>query len=208
MLLTFNMTEKTVSFKTYFEKTFHFKEKQIYCILNGVEHDEMESVMTRENYKKLMDRMQEHPEETKALILFNKILTGTVFLIYPLFLGKLVLVKHPFVRRAFLVPAISFAAVSVFRRIWNAPRPYETFGIAPALKKETKGKSFPSRHVFSVFIIAMTVFYLYPVAGAALGAAGIAMALLRVFLGVHEPRDVAAGALAGIASGLIGYYLI
>lgn len=164
--------------------------------------------MTRENYKKMMDRMREHPGETKALIIFNKVLTGAVFLIYPLFLGMLILTRHSFARRAFVVPAVSFTVVSMFRRLLNAPRPYEKFGIAPAMKKETKGKSFPSRHVFSVFVIAVTVFYLYPAAGAALGAAGTAMAALRVLLGVHEPRDVVAGALAGVVSGLIGYYII
>lgn len=168
----------------------------------------MESVMTRETYKKLMDRRREDPKGTRMMIACNKMLTAAVFLLYPLALGMLFVTQHPFAWRALFVPAVSFAGVSVFRKIWNAPRPYEKFGISPALKKETKGKSFPSRHVFSVFVIAVTAYYLYPAAGAALAAAGIVMALLRVLLGVHEPRDVAAGALVGIVSGLIGYYLI
>ena len=52
-----------------------------------------------------------------------------------------------------------FVGLSVVRKIINAPRPYEKFDMPPVLEKDTKGKSFPSRHVFSVFIIAMTIFY-------------------------------------------------
>ena len=110
--------------------------------------------------------------------------------------------------RALLVPAISFAAVTLFRRIFNAPRPYEKFGLPPAIEKDTAGKSFPSRHVFSVFIIAATIFYVHPSAGILLGLLGVVLAVLRVIGGVHEPRDVIAGALAGILCGVLGYYVL
>ena len=46
--------------------------------------------------------------------------------------------------------------VSVSRKIINEPRPYEKYGVPPVLDKDTSGKSFPSRHVFSVFVIAVT----------------------------------------------------
>ena len=107
-----------------------------------------------------------------------------------------------------LVPAVSFALVTVFRRIINAPRPYEKFGIPPVIEKDTKGKSFPSRHVFSVFIIAVTIFYSHPGPGILIGLIGIAMAVIRVAGGVHEPRDVVAGAAIGILCGVVGYYVL
>ena len=116
--------------------------------------------------------------------------------------------QHFFFLRALLVPAVSFAAVTVFRRIFNAPRPYEKFGLPPAIEKDTAGKSFPSRHVFSVFIIAATIFYVHPSAGILLGLLGVVLAVLRVIGGVHEPRDVIAGALAGILCGVLGYYVL
>lgn len=140
--------------------------------------------------------------------LVDRILTAFVYFIYPAYLVVLFLEKNPFLLRAVLVPAVSFVCVSLFRNFYNAPRPYEKFGVPPVLEKDTKGKSFPSRHVFSVFVIAMTIFYLHPGAGILLGILGAVLGGMRVLGGVHEPRDIAAGAVVGIVSGVIGFYLI
>ena len=40
------------------------------------------------------------------------------------------------------------------------------------------------------------------------GLLGVVLAVLRVIGGVHEPRDVIAGALAGILCGVLGYYVL
>ena len=37
---------------------------------------------------------------------------------------------------------------------------------------------------------------------------GVALAAIRVIAGVHFPRDVIAGALAGILLGYVGFWLI
>lgn len=163
--------------------------------------------MTKETYRKITGLVRKHPKRIRLLELGNRILTGAVFFSYPLFLIRLALGGHKLFWRAVFVPAVSFAAVTLFRRCVNAPRPYEKFGMPPVLKKETKGNSFPSRHVFSVFLIAMTVGYCYPVLGYFLCMAGAAMAVLRVIGGVHEVRDVVAGALLGILCGAAGFYL-
>ena len=80
--------------------------------------------------------------------------------------------------------------------------------MSPVLEKDTKGKSFPSRHVFSVFVIAVTVFVRNPVAGCILAMIGIMIAVIRVIGGVHTVWDVTAGAAVGILSGVIGYYML
>ena len=102
---------------------------------------------------------------------------------------------------------MSFLLVSVFRNLYNAKRPYELLEIQPLIHKDKKGKSFPSRHVFSVFVIAMTFLWLCPPAGVVFLVVGVLLALCRVIGGVHFPRDVIAGALAGIAAGAC-YWLI
>ena len=51
------------------------------------------------------------------------------------------------------IPGISFVAVSIFRKCYNAKRPYEIYDFKPLIPKDTIGKSFPSRHVFSIFVI-------------------------------------------------------
>jgi membrane-associated phospholipid phosphatase len=111
---------------------------------------------------------------------------------------------------ALLVPGISFVLVSVFRRIVNAPRPYEVFDGVPVIAKDTLGKSFPSRHAFSIFIIGMAFCACCPLAwaGPVILVLGVALAVIRVIAGVHFPRDVIAGALAGILLGYVGFWLI
>lgn len=162
----------------------------------------------KETYLKMTGTIRSHPEKICLVQKINRMLTGIVFLVYPLFLLTLLIKGHPFFLRALIVPFFSFLAVTIFRKCWNAPRPYEKFGVPPVLDKNTQGKSFPSRHVFSVYIIAITVFYCCPGAGILLGILGIGLAVIRVIGGVHEPKDVIAGAVAGICCGLIGYYLI
>lgn len=164
--------------------------------------------MTKETYLKLTGYIRDNPRRIQVTDNANRILTGFVFLIYPLFLLLLFLQGNPFLLRAALVPSISFAAVSVFRNVFHAQRPYEKFGIPPVLQKDTRGKSFPSRHVFSAFVIAVTVYRLYPIAGAILAGIGVVLGVIRVIGGVHEPKDVVAGALTGILSGVLGYYFI
>ena len=108
---------------------------------------------------------------------------------------------------AILVPGISFVLVSAFRHIYNAPRPYEVTGIPPMTGKTTKGKSMPSRHTFSIFIIAMTVFYYDYRLGIPMLVFGLVLAALRVIERVHFVKDVVVGAILGIGFGLIYYML-
>ena len=96
---------------------------------------------------------------------------------------------------------VPFVLLTLFRRWCNAPRPYEVFGIPPVLPKETKGKSFPSRHVFSIFVIGACSGGLYPVAGLVLCLAGVLLAAVRVVTGVHFLKDVLVGAAVGLLAG-------
>jgi membrane-associated phospholipid phosphatase len=111
---------------------------------------------------------------------------------------------------ALLVPGISFVLVSVFRRIVNAPRPYEVFDGVPVIAKDTLGKSFPSRHAFSIFVIGMAFCACCPLtwAGPTILVLGVALAVIRVIAGVHFPRDAIAGALAGILLGYMGFWVL
>lgn len=164
--------------------------------------------MTKEQYIKITEPLRSNPRKAECVKKINRLLTGMVFLTYPLYLVLLLLKKDPWLLQAIFVPAVSFVLLTVARRLINAPRPYEKFGMPPVIEKDTSGNSFPSRHVFSVFIIAMTIFYQYPLPGIVLGIVGVGIAVIRVLGGVHEPKDVIAGAVTGILCGVIGFYLI
>jgi hypothetical protein len=72
----------------------------------------------------------------------------------------------------------------------------------PALISTPTSLSFPSAHASSSFAAARAYSSLVP--GAPLYVAATAMALSRVYLGVHYPSDIAAGALLGTAVGAVG----
>ncbi len=99
---------------------------------------------------------------------------------------------------------VPFAAVSIFRRLVNAPRPYELYAFFENKPKNKSGRSFPSRHVFSVFVIGSALCFSNLLVGILLLAAGAVLALVRVLLGYHFIRDVVAGALIGVLSGTAG----
>jgi len=58
--------------------------------------------------------------------------------------------------------------------------------------------SFPSSHAANAFAFATVVLYYYKRAGAALLAVALAVGYSRVYVGVHYPSDVVAGALWGV----------
>lgn len=111
--------------------------------------------------------------------------------------------------RAVLVPAVTFALVTMIRAAINAPRPYEAHAIRPLIHKDTQGHSMPSRHMASATIIACTLFWAAgPVWGAVGFAACAAIAYTRIVGGVHFPRDIAAGAVMALLAALLGYLVI
>lgn len=163
--------------------------------------------MTKGDYERLSAPFRTE-QKTRALGLANRLTSGVFYLLYPVMLGVLALRGDVRLLRCILVPAVSFAAVSAFRRVYNAPRPYEALDIQPLIYKDTKGKSFPSRHVFSACVISVTALWIVPPLGAALLVLSGVNALCRVLGGVHWPKDVMAGAVMGVLCGLIGYWFI
>lgn len=101
----------------------------------------------------------------------------------------------------------AFLLVTAARGFVDAPRPYEIYDFYETKPKNKAGKSFPSRHVFCAFLIGVSA--LPYATGLALGTlvAGALMAVCRVLLGYHFPRDVIAGAFSGAAAGAV-YLLI
>ena len=107
-----------------------------------------------------------------------------------------------------LSAALPFFAVGFVRMIIDAPRPYELYDFYEIKPKEREGKSFPSRHAYSAFVIAtVATAYSIPLC-IGLFLLAVALSVSRVLLGIHFIRDVVCGAAVGIISGLIGIFFM
>ncbi|MDY5496949.1 MAG: phosphatase PAP2 family protein [Anaerobutyricum sp.] len=159
--------------------------------------------MTRTQYDRIYEYGKNHSRLTSSFLLLNKGLTCLGFLAYPLLLVILLIKKQKYFLSCIFIPGLCFLMLSLFRILINRKRPYEKLPITPLIKKETKGHSFPSRHVFSIFLIATLWLSLMKPAGIVLFLAGFFLAAIRVIGGVHFLSDVVAGGMFGILSGFL-----
>lgn len=159
--------------------------------------------MTETTYEKISAPFRSE-RGRKLIIGGNRCLTAVMYLMYPvaLYFSWKEGVGMLFV--SVLVPALSFLILSGYRHIKNAPRPYESLLIDPIIKKDTKGNSFPSRHVFCAFLIASLMIERVLVLGIFCFAAAVIIGVLRVIGGVHYPKDVIVGAVCGILFWKVG----
>lgn len=104
--------------------------------------------------------------------------------------------------------AIGLFLVTVIRKIINAPRPYEVHDFYTKAPRERIGQSFPSRHAYSAFVIAVLAWLLHPAVSVSLLIIGVCLSAARVLLGIHFLRDVLVGAVLGVISGVLGILII
>ncbi len=110
--------------------------------------------------------------------------------------------------RFLAIPAIAFALVSYLRNRWDAPRPYDLYDIDPIIRKDTQGRSLPSRHVASAVIIACALAWVHLDWGVLAFVACAIVSFTRIVGGVHFPRDVAAAWGISLACGILGFVII
>ena len=159
-----------------------------------------------------MERVLRYVYSSKGLSILLSVLSHTVsalaaicFVIF----GVLLFSVSPLSLVRFLVIiGIPFVAVTLMRRLIDAPRPYEVYDFYEIPPKSKQKSSYPSRHAFSAFSIGTLICFLSPIVGALLLLFSTLMCISRVLLGIHFIRDVVAGALIGIISSVLGFIIL
>lgn len=164
--------------------------------------------MTELQFKRISESICRRKYGKLMINMLDNLITFMIFISYPL----LVVYSYFFSRAELIelvvVPLASFVAVSLFRSVVNAKRPYEVYDFEPIIDKDTKNHSFPSRHVFSAFMVGMSYMQISVQGAIDIFILGVLLAILRVFGGVHFIKDVVCGAIIGIVLGYIGFCVI
>jgi len=164
--------------------------------------------MTELQYKMISESICRRKYGKLVINLLDNLITFMIFVSYPLLGVYVFYFQRSLLIEIALVPFVSFVCVSMFRNMVNARRPYEVFDFEPIIEKDTKKHSFPSRHVFSAFMVGMAYMQVSVQGAIDIFILGLLLAVLRVFGGVHFIKDVICGALIGLVLGYLGFYII
>src|SRR4051812_32791102 len=95
------------------------------------------------------------------------------------------------------------AAAAVLARVVNRPRPFVAHPQIHAFLAHAPDPGFPSDHATAAFAIAAVLLLRLGLRALPVLLAAAALAVSRVFVGVHYPDDVLAGALLGSAAAVL-----
>jgi undecaprenyl-diphosphatase len=103
---------------------------------------------------------------------------------------------------AFLAALVSrYIFTSVLRFIFERPRPFIAHQVTQLIFVAANNPSFPSGHAAFFFALSTVVYMYNKNWGWWFFVGSFLISLARVFVGVHYPSDILAGALIGILAG-------
>jgi undecaprenyl-diphosphatase len=101
--------------------------------------------------------------------------------------------------RLWLAVALSFVVVDgVIKPIAHRARPFESLPEITLIDARPTSPSFPSGHAAMAVAGALAGTQMLPAAGIALWPMAVLVCVSRIYLGVHWPSDVLAGAVMGL----------
>jgi undecaprenyl-diphosphatase len=105
--------------------------------------------------------------------------------------------------QATVAAAVGLLVATVIGSIWYRPRPFVALpaGAVHLLVAHARDSSFPSDHTTFAFAVAAALTDAGPVLSPAAWVLAVLVGVARIFVGVHWPTDVLAGALLGSAIG-------
>ena len=147
-----------------------------------------------------------HNPLTNAVFPIITYLGENGFIWFVLILALIVSKKHRHcgVMLLFSISLAFLLGELVIKPVVARPRPFMDDPSVPLLIPPPGGFSFPSNHASSSFAVATMLTFYHKRAGTAALLLAALIAFSRIFLFVHYPTDVLAGALLGIlcASGI------
>lgn len=154
--------------------------------------------------EKILRRVYSSEKTTKSLKIISHVSSLAVVIAFAAMLVIAYIDSLSSAIKIAVFAAAPYIIVTLARRLINAKRPYEVYGFYEVLPKEKKGCSFPSRHVFSAFVIATLALLISVWLAVPLYVIGVCIAVSRTLTGTHFVRDVIAGAVVGVLAGVIG----
>jgi undecaprenyl-diphosphatase len=103
---------------------------------------------------------------------------------------------------------IGFIPVAVIKRLYPRLRPYLVIPGTNTGKRLLTDHSFPSGHTTAVFSLVIPIVLYAPPLGTLLLPIAFLVGLSRIYLGLHYPSDVVAGAFLGTVAGIVGVALV
>ncbi|QNK87144.1 phosphatase PAP2 family protein [Sporosarcina sp. resist] len=100
---------------------------------------------------------------------------------------------------ALTIVIITLGIDKIIEMTYFRPRPYVNHAVTLLVEKSNLDPSFPSNHAAGSFALALALFWKRRTAGSILLISAFFMALSRVFIGVHYPLDLLAGAMVALA---------
>lgn len=162
--------------------------------------------MNRNKYEIITSFFKNNKAANTALKIVYKYLPMLIFILYPIGIVWVFFKQSEIFFQFVLVPLSVFLMVTALRKLINEQRPYEKYGIEPVFAKDTKGKSMPSRHTASAFIISIAMLRINPYLGIGFLVVSFVIMFSRVLAGVHYIRDVFVGMTISIVIGYIFYF--